>query len=305
MDRRQNIVIVTAADKRYFVSLISLLESIKRNSKFTNCIVYNLGLSYWQEVWIKKVTSPSIQLLKLPVIPQKFDGWDNVNSASGCFAWKPTVLFELSSKYKTLVWADAGVLITRSTDDLFPIIVENGAFLIRNYEHINSAWTSDECRVVMATSEYEMSSPQLMGNFFGVSLENSLGKKIFEDWVYWSENPKAIMGDRRLHRHDQTILSILAARVGVKVIDYQGMTSIGRFKKDYKDSIANHQFFIAHRRWIGLIPFSLLEKKRVYILFFLPFLLVDVIRRYFWRAKWRMRWSYIIRTIYGIRGLNK
>jgi lipopolysaccharide biosynthesis glycosyltransferase len=305
MDRRQNIVIVTAADKRYFVSLISLLESIKRNSKFTNCIVYNLGLSYWQEVWIKKVTSPSIQLLKLPVFPQKFDGWDNVNSASGCFAWKPTVLFELSSKYKNFVWADAGVLITRSIDDLFPIIAENGAFLMRNYEHINSAWTSDECRVVMATSEYEMNSPQLMGNFFGVSLENSLGKKLFEDWVYWSENPKAITGDRRLHRHDQTILSILAARVGVKVIKYQGMTSIGRFKKDYKDSIANRHFFISHRRWIGLIHFSLLEKKRVYILFFLPFLLVDVIHRYFWRAKWRMRWSFIIRTIYGIRGLNK
>jgi hypothetical protein len=305
VNKGQNIVVVTAADERYFVSLVSLLESIKRNSEFTNCIIYNLGLSHWQEIWIKKVTSPSIQLLKLPRISQKFEGWDNVDSASGCFAWKPTVLFQLSSKHRNFVWADAGVLVTRNIDDLLPIIVENGAFLVRNYEHINSTWTSDECKVAMATSEYEMNSPQLMGNFFGVSLENSFGKRLFEDWVNWSEDPKAIKGDRRLHRHDQTILSILAARLGAKVIDYQGTAVIGRFKKDYNSAIANRQFFVSHRRWIGLLPFNLLENKKRYILYFLPFLVVDVIRKYFWRARWRIRWSFIVRTVYGMRGFNK
>jgi hypothetical protein len=305
MNRNQSIVVVTAADKHYFVSLISLLESIKRNSEYTNCTVYNLGLSYWQEIWIKRVASRSIQLLKLPTIPQKFDGWDNVNSASGCFAWKPTVLSLSSQEHHNFVWADAGVLVTRNLDDLLPIIVENGAFLIRNFEHINDTWTSDDCKAAMAASKYELNSSQVMGNFFGISLENCLGKKLFEDWVHWSEVPKAIKGDRLVHRHDQTILSILTARLGAKVIDYQGVTTIGRFKRDYKDAIANQQFFVSHRRWVGLIPLNLLVGKRRYILYFLPFLLVDVMRKYDWRTKWRIRWSFIVRTIYEMRSLNK
>jgi len=305
MDKQQNVVIVTAADKRYFVSLISLLESIKRNSESNTCIVYDLGLSYLQAKWMEKAISPSVQLFKLPKLSQMFDGWDDVNSNSGCFAWKPTVLSGLSTEHENFVWADAGVLITRDLNDLLPVIFEDGSFLVRNYEHINRTWTSDDCKVVMVTSAREMNSPQIMGNFFGFSLENTLGEKLFKDWVDWSQCPKAIKGDRRFHRHDQTILSILAARFDTKVTDHQGVATIGRFKKDYNSAIAERLFFVSHRRWIALIPFKLLNHKKRFIVYLFPLLIVDVMRIYFWRAKWKIRWSFIVKIIYEMRSVNK
>jgi len=305
MDKQRNIVIVTAADKHYFASLISLLESVKRNSESNICIVFDLGLSYLQEKWMEKAIPSSVQLFKLPKLSQMFDGWDDVNSNSGCFAWKPTVLSGLSTEYENFVWADAGVLITRNLDDLLPVIFEDGSFLVRNYEHINRTWTSDECKVLMATSADEMNSPQIMGNFFSFSLENISGKKLFKDWVEWSQYPKAIKGDRRFHRHDQTILSILAARFGTKITDHQGVATIGRFKKDYNGAIAERLFFVSHRRWLGLIPFKLLSQKKRFIIYLIPLLTVDVMRKYFWRAKWKIRWSFIVKKIYETLSVNK
>jgi hypothetical protein len=232
-----------------------------------------------------------------------FDGWERVDK-SGCFAWKPIVMSNSSVEHSNLVWADAGVLITRDLDDLLPILDENGIFLVCNYQHGNLSWTTEECKIAMGVSEFELSSPQIMGNFFGVSLDHDSGKKIFEEWVKFSKDPKAIKGDRQTHRHDQTILSILSARLGVNVLNHEGITTIGRFKEDYNRAIINQDFFVSHRRWINLIPLTLLKGKRRYILYLAPLLVVDTLRRFFWRAKWKLRWSLLFRKFYGIRSTN-
>ena len=297
-------VLVTAADKKFFVSAISLLESLKRNSESTSAIIYNLGLSKRQEAWIKKVMPSNFKLSDLPKVTQEFEGWDDLG-ASGNFAWKPIILREIALKHDEFVWADAGTLVTRSLEDLQSALNENGVFLLRNYDHINADWTSKDCQVIMKTTERELSSPHLMGNFFGVSQKNVLGRKLFNEWIKWAKVPNAIQGNRLVHRHDQTILSIIAARVEAKVFDPNGLTSIGRFKRDYHDAIESRNYFVAHRRWLGLIPINLISKRTRHVFFYLPYFARHLIRSFAWRMKWRLRWCFIVRKLYEFRSSKK
>ena len=299
MDSSEEITLVTAADKGYFLSLISLLESMKRNSPRTKCIVFDLGLRFYQKKWVRNLSPLDIHLLDVSNSKVKFDGWDALGN-SGCFAWKPAVLELVGETHNNLVWADAGGLITRELEQLEIPLKSDGVFLIRNYQHKNENWTSEDCKKIMGVNSFELNSSQVMGNFFALSLINQDGHNLFNEWITWSSNPLAIKGDRSNHRHDQTILSIMAARHHSKLTEPQGHTRIGRFGKDYRLSLSNGEFFLSHRRWISLFPINLVVGRKLQIIYLLPVICAGLTRQVYWRLKWRIRRSEAMTRVFPL-----
>jgi hypothetical protein len=178
-----------------------------------------------------------------------FDGW-NSPSARDSYAWKPRVIDEVVSEETNFIWIDAGALVCSSLQPIFDEIEISGHFLLQNYQHTNLEWTSAACATAMTVSENELSSPQVMGTFFGFSLGKTSGAELYSSWVKWCRNVNAVKGDRLTHRHDQTVLSILAARAKAKLSDHCKFMDIGRSNSDYRQAISAKITFLSHRNWI-------------------------------------------------------
>jgi len=282
--------IVTAADRRYFGSVVSLLESLRRSNNDFDCKIFDLGLTKWQREWLEASLSSNQLLLPLPSKPNLFAGWDLAKTRDN-FAWKPVVIESIAQSYSGAFWADAGVLITGNLEDLVASVNRKGALVYKNYDHRNESWTTKSCLEVMDVSDKELAASQVMGNFFAFSFTSKLGIELFNDWVYWSSNPRAIKGDAKQHRHDQTILSILVARHGIELTEYADSTAIARFKIDYQEALKSKIVFLAHRRWLLLAPKKLNEDKKMLLFLFRILTLSDMFRLLRFRTKWRLRWS--------------
>ena len=193
--------------------------------------------------------------------------------------------------YSGVFWVDAGVLVTGNLEDLIESVISKGALVYKNYDHLNESWTTKSCQDVMEISGKELASSQVMGNFLAFSFTSKRGSKLFNDWKYWSSNPRAIRGDAKHHRHDQTILSILVARHEIELTDYSDSTAIARFKNDYQEALKSRIVFLSHRRWLLLTPKKLNKDKKMLISLFRILTLPDVFRLLKFRTKWRLRWS--------------
>jgi hypothetical protein len=143
----------------------------------------------------------------------------------------------------------------------------------------------------MKVSKLELDSSHVMANFIGLSLTNKLGIKLLQEWVHWSKNEKAIKGQRISHRHDQTILSILAARMNINLMSFEKITAIARFHRDYKQAESSGMLFIAHRRWLLLNPIQILRGRKIAILEYFTRTFFDRVRIVRIRSVWRVRWS--------------
>jgi hypothetical protein len=253
--------IVTAANDTYFFALISLLESLIRSgNESLDCKIFDLGLKNWQRDWIEKFTPLNVICLNLPKLENMFKGWDEPTSLNH-YAWKPVAIGQFRTEYEGIFWIDAGVLVTRNLSEYISLVSEEGALLIKNYNHRNRDWTSQTCIERMKISNMELDSFQIMGNFFSISFSNRKGLSLFEEWFYWCRIEEVVKGDRKTHRHDQTVLSILASRFQYTLQPESNFTLIGRFRSDYFAAMKNQFVFVSHRRWIILLPTKLLSNQ--------------------------------------------
>ena len=244
-------VLITAADSKYFLSLLSLIRSLNLgdNAKYP-LYIFNLGLKSWEEKFLKSVIPDHYKYLQLP-FDNIFDGWNSPRTRDN-YAWKPRVIDEVISRETNFIWIDSGALVCASLKPVFNEIERSGHFLIRNYQHMNREWTSASCVSEMQASKHELDSHQVMGTFFGFALRNDRSAELYDSWTKWCRNVNAIKGDRQNHRHDQTILSILASRAKVELLDPEQFMNIGRTHYDYINARKLEITFLSHRNWIYL-----------------------------------------------------
>jgi hypothetical protein len=284
--------IVTAADSKYFYSLVSLLESLLRsNNNERSTYVYDLGLQLWQREFLNEVLPANFICLNLPKDEELFTGWNDPRNKDH-YAWKPAAISNSINGHRGIFWIDAGVVVTSNLTDLEHGIDIEGALLVKNENHLNLDWTSSFCANEMNVSRRELDSPQIMGNFFGMSLIHPSGKKLMSDWVTWCRIENVVKGDRKSHRHDQTVLSILAARNELTLLNDSTFTGIGRFGKDFRQLANKGLVYIAHRRWLYLFPIELLKGKYRHLFLYTIRSIPEILRILRLRTIYRGRQTY-------------
>lgn len=176
-----------------------------------------------------------------------------------------------------LLWADAAILPIRSMEPLWERIEREGAW-IHNGGWINSQWTADSAYPDLFRSawdggpdlsleqkrEINRTIPHVVATTFGINVKHPLGRAILNEYFrlasetqafcgpWWNSNgeredyrknagaapcgPPSTLG----HRHDQTCLSVIAWRHGVKLTEGQEIFDYSKRRPDGTLHLSDH-----------------------------------------------------------------
>ena len=237
-------VIVTGASSRYFHSLLTLLTTALENTaaEIDGIVVWDLGLRRSQRLPLS-----DLDMVELAALPARsrwpYTDWADPARLRESYAFKPFTLLRTGFPGDTLLWLDAGVAVLGELTPVFEMVERDGVFLVDNPPYRNDGWISDECAGVMGATDEELSAPQLEANIIGLHVGGPW-QSVFDEWLAYSTQPSAFVGDRRYHRHDQTVLSILAARHGMPVSERARFSRRG----DPESARTAGARFLVHRR---------------------------------------------------------
>lgn len=157
------------------------------------------------------------------------------------FAFKSWALRGAAEQgFTSLIWADACILPIRPVDTVFEQIERAGYFIMRN-GWPNKMWTADSAYEDLGiTREENEGIEHVVGGCYGFDLTHPVGEAIFNEQLRlaqtrafcgptWNRNHPTYgknlgagpCGDETVggHRHDQTALSVIAARHGCKLTE--------------------------------------------------------------------------------------
>lgn len=201
-------IVITGANSPYFESLLTLISSIHKDSLeiIDMILVYDFGLHTTE---IEKLESlKNVEVIK---ITTKFPTFDQISSIKiKCHFLKMYSLNNSINCSKNVLWLDAGVCALKSLKPIFDIIENDDIFLVGD-SHLNSNFTHKNCVEIMDATKKEMSEFMICSGMFGFKSDGKFKQLITEGW-YYTQVPGCIDGFENNHRHDQSILSILASR---------------------------------------------------------------------------------------------
>lgn len=248
-------VIVTGASSGYFHSLLTLLTTTLETSGagIDGIVVWDLGLRRSQRLLLSDLDD--VEVAGLPARSRwPYPDWADPARLRESYAFKPFALLRTGFPGDTLLWLDAGVAVLGDVTPVFEMAERDGAFLVDSPQYRNDDWTSEECATVMGATEEELQAPQIAANIIGFHL-GGRWQSAFDEWLAYSTQPSAFVGDRRHHRHDQSVLSILATRHGIPVSEQARFS----WRRDPEGARNAGVLFLAHRRnhsEVRLAPYS-------------------------------------------------
>jgi len=201
-------IVITGANSPYFESLLTLISSVHKDSfELVDMImVYNFGLDNTE---IEKLKS--LKKVKIVEVPKEYPVYTLISSVKiKCYFLKMYSLFDAVNYSENILWLDAGACTLKSLETIFNVIENEEIFLVGD-THINSNFTHKNCINIMNATESEISDFQLWAGLVGFKSNGKFKHIITEGW-YYAQIVGCIDGFEDNHRHDQSILSILASR---------------------------------------------------------------------------------------------
>jgi len=220
-------VIVTGANSPYFESLLTLINSIHKDSfdLIDNIIVYNFGLDQTEISKLKILKKVSVKNIE-----KKFPIYEKISSVkTKCHFLKMFTLFDAMTYSENILWLDAGACALKSLEPIFLSIEIDEIFLVGD-THLNKNYTHRKCIEIMGATEKELLDKQLWSGLVGFKSNGKYKHIITEGWEY-SQIDGCIDGFEENHRHDQSVLSILSSRYNCPTQDidiYGYWTDINR-----------------------------------------------------------------------------
>ena len=147
------------------------------------------------------------------------------------YAFKPYLLLSAVQLGCThVLWCDASVFAIRNIRPMFDYLENHSHMFFYNCSTGN--WTSDACLEVFGlTRDEAMNVPMLMGICMGFNMTHPTTQKFLEQWLehardgksfpgHWNNDHQEVSKDERCkgHRHDQSVASILAWKLGMELI---------------------------------------------------------------------------------------
>ena len=239
-----NNIVISGANSPYFISLLTLISSIHKYSYnlVDAIIVYDFGLDISE---IKKLQTCKKIVVKN--ISKNFAIYNDISTIkTKCHFLKMFALFDSMSLAKNVMWLDAGSCALNSIQPIFDIINKEDILLVGDI-HLNKNYTHQKCIDIMKASENELNDKQLSSGLVGFKTGGIYRNLIEEGWAY-SQIEGCIDGYENNHRHDQSVLSILASRYKCTTHDidkYGYWTDINR---NLETALKNNSIIFAHRK---------------------------------------------------------
>lgn len=214
---RKNIIVSFATNEKWYRSQALLNQSAKKYG-FNGAINYTDKNRKWS--FIEKYQDIS-----------KTRGY-------GFWQWKPIILLDAMSQVNDgdiVAYIDSGNTIINSLHDIFTICEEREIVLFDNRDgnfegvpHKNRHWTKRDCFVLMDCDNekyYESSQVDASYQFYK---KTSYTLEFLHEYSKYCNNDniisdipnttKANLPEFKDHRHDQSILSLMAAKEGIQLL---------------------------------------------------------------------------------------
>jgi hypothetical protein len=169
----------------------------------------------------------------------------------GYWLWKPYIIREALRAAKDgdiVVYADSGLDLIAPLDPLFEICRNSDPIVVfGNGEFPNSTWTKRDCFILMdCDSEEYWRAPQCDAAFCLFRREEA-SLRFVETWLEYCRDPRIVTDDPNTcgrrdlpdfveHRHDQSILSLLAAKNRISL--FRMPTQFGNHYKTWPFRVA-------------------------------------------------------------------
>jgi len=200
-------IFITSFNSLFFKASISLISSLHKTSIDTidKIIIYNLGLKKIEKDFLN--TLKKVEVIEYPTtINNLWDGYLDPTT----FAWKCFAIQDAKRFGDNILYLDSGAVALKDLKIIYEIINKDEIFLVGD-KHINRNWTHKKCFETMNANEFEINDFQLWAGILGYKT-NGKYQPLINDAFEYSKIKECIAGDRKNHRHDQSIYSILASR---------------------------------------------------------------------------------------------
>ena len=236
-------ILITTANSPYYRSLLTLINGIHKYgmSCVDKIIVFNLGLD-----------ASEIQTLKRIKLVDVIDYPEEVVSLHPFFLEPKSHVYKLfcleySKKIgENLLWLDAGCTPINPMCQMFETIESDEVFMVGDV-HLTKTYTHSDCVRIMSATDDELNDTILSSGIIGYK-NNGKYSKLFLDAYKYSLIDGCVNGDQENHRHDQSVLSILATRYGCPKQDidvYGYWTDINR---NLQTAIEKKSIIFVHRK---------------------------------------------------------
>jgi len=240
-------VFTSFATEAYIPSLLDLLKSVEHLRK------KNLG--------IQMVVYVGDDVTDFTVITNPFP-WTTVRRLGKAptafpdmfepkmFGWKLWLLHAMCHdpmfEGTPIIYADAGSNWLALPRDMLSVIQQSGVCLIKDKTQINRTWCQASMVQEMGLTEAELAEHQLMAGFVGFQGGHPAAQRLFDEALMWGSKKSCLFGPYVAgvgtdgkpfgHRHDQSILSILALRQHVPTLDSMRFVNETSVRKAYQKS---------------------------------------------------------------------
>jgi len=150
---------------------------------------------------------------------------------AGYWLWKPYIILEAfrqADEGDVIIYSDSGAEIISDLQPLIKICLKNEGLVFFRVphitgQHINIDWTKRDCFILMDADRKEFHLAQQVAGSPQFYIKNKRNIEFVEEWLSYCEDPRILtdmpntLGHRNYpqfidHRHDQSVLSILALR---------------------------------------------------------------------------------------------
>lgn len=217
-----------AADEQYYQYLLNAIGSIHRYNfdDVGEIAVFDIGFTQEQRTTlstIEKVTVYDVERTH-PDLLKRFVARNGKRNVPGWYAWKPVVLKQALTMFDEVLYIDAGIELRQDVRPVFQALHEDGHILLSSIRNIKWMITQTAITLLELTKPHnawllEKRTTGLTAYLMGVTRARYQDfilpvYELSKDLRYFAED-----GSNPTARHDQTLFSIYARRLKLKLID--------------------------------------------------------------------------------------
>lgn len=172
----------------------------------------------------------------------------------GLWIWKPFIILrelEAMNEDDVLMYCDSQCLFASDPSPLFKLTHNGiGLFHQRREGHKNSKWTRGDCFRLMGCDEPKYWNGDNLNSAFSVWKKTDKSIAFVREWLLWcsvysvvSDDPSENAPDFKAHRHDQSVLSLLAIKHEIPTL-----RDCSQWGDGYKQDGCDYPRIINHER---------------------------------------------------------
>lgn len=152
------------------------------------------------------------------------------------YSWKCV----MAQGFKKILWLDASVV---AVDNLQPIWdkIDQDGYIMQYAGHLVGNWCNERTLKYFGITREEALQMPMYGNagFLGLDLDNPIAKEFFDLWEK-SMLDGQFIGSWQDHRHDMTCGSIIANKLGMKMVDSEQWLHYAPANQQPKSNVMLH-----------------------------------------------------------------